>query len=219
MRTLKTAYVLNICLFLLEVFAICWMMSGIHTGLLSASRLVALKYFTVDSNILMGIIAFIVAIDQRKVLKGTKSEVSASTYILKLVGTVGVTLTMIITVFFLVPTTAAVYGPFAMFYNSNFLLHLLNPLFSIMTFVCFEKTNQIDFIYTFAGIIPMLIYAVYYVAAALSHTQNGMIAKGYDWYGFFFAGTRSVVIVVPIIVLLTYGISAVLWKWNGKGML
>ena len=88
-----------------------------------------------------------------------------------------------------------------------------------MAFVCFEKTNQIDFIYTFAGIIPMLIYAVYYLAAALSHTQNGMIAKGYDWYGFFFAGTRSVVIVVPIIVLLTYGISAVLWKWNRKGML
>ena len=87
-----------------------------------------------------------------------------------------------------------------------------------MAFVCFEKTNQIDFIYTFAGIIPMLIYAVYYLVA-LSHTQNGMIAKGYDWYGFFFAGTRSVGIVVPIIVLLTYGISAVLWKWNRKGML
>ena len=94
---LKTAYVLNICIFLLELFAIGWMMSGINAGLLSASR--------------------------------------------------------------------------------------------------------------------------YYIAAALTHIQNGMIAPGYDWYGFFFAGARSVVIVLPIAIALTYGISVILWKWNASGSL
>lgn len=48
----------------------------------------------------------------------------------------------------------------------------------------------------------MLIYAVYYVAAAMTHIQNGMIAPGYDWYRFFFAGARSVVIVLPIVIAL-----------------
>ena len=92
----------------------------------------------------------------------------------------------------------------------------LNPLVSIFTFVCFEKTKKIAFRHTFPGIIPMLIYAVYYVAAAMTHIQNGMIAPGYDWYGFFFAGARSVVIVLPIVIALTYGISVLLWKWNRR---
>ena len=90
---------------------------------------------------------------------------------------------------------------------------------SIFTFVCFEKTKRIVFRHTFTGIIPMLIYAVYYVAAAMTHIQNGMIAPGYDWYRFFFAGARSVVIVLPIVIALTYGISVILWKWNASGSL
>ena len=215
-KTTRTALILNICIFLLEVFAVCWMMTGFSAGLLSAARLTALKYFTVDSNILMGITALIMAVDQSRVLKGKKSEVPASGYLLKLVGTVGVTLTMIVTVFYLAPTTAAVYGPFAMFYGSNIFLHLLNPLLSIIMFVCFEKTEKIAFRHTLTGIIPMVIYAVYYVAAALSHTHNGVIDKGYDWYGFFFAGPRSALIVAPMLVLLAWGISCALRKMNRR---
>lgn len=216
MEKLKTALALNICIVLLEIFAIGWMMSGISSGILAASRLYALRYYTVDSNILMGIFALIAAIDEYKVLKGKKKEVSVSSYVLKLVGTVGVTLTMLITIFFLAPTMAATYGVLALFAYSNFFLHLLNPLISILTFVCFEKTCRIAFGHTFTGIVSMLIYAVYYVEEALRHTQNGIIQPGYDWYGFFFAGPRSAVIVVPIVVLITYGISFVLWKWNRK---
>ncbi|MBR3211708.1 MAG: hypothetical protein IKF70_01240, partial [Firmicutes bacterium] len=57
---------------------------------------------------------------------------------------------------------------------------------------------------------------VYYVAAALSHTHNGVIDKGYDWYGFFFAGPRSALIVAPMLVLLTWGISCALRKMNRR---
>lgn len=216
MKRIKTAFVLNICIFLLEVFAIGWMMSGNSSGLLTAARLRTLRYFTIDSNILMGIVALLIGIDQWKVLKGKKNEVSASSYVLKLVGTASVTLTMLITVFFLLPTTAATYGYFALFAYSNFFLHLLNPIVSIVSFLCFEKTKKIAFKHTFTAIIPMLLYAVYYVGAAVSHAENGVIAPGYDWYGFFFAGLRSGIFVVPILILLTYGISFSLWKLNRR---
>ena len=104
MKDLKKAYILNICLAAFEIFSISWMMSGINGGVLSAAKLASLKYFTVDSNILMGIFALWAAIDQGRVLKGEKADVSVLTYVLKLTGTVGVTLTMLVTIFFLEPT-------------------------------------------------------------------------------------------------------------------
>ena len=214
MVKIKTAFRMNVLIFILEVFAICWMFSGINSGILAASRLYALRYFTVDSNILMGIAALVMAVDEHKVLKGEKREVSQSCFVFKLVGTVGVTLTMLVTVFFLTPTMGPVYGYLSLFSHSNFLLHLLNPVLSIISFVRYEKTDKIAFKHTFTGIVPMLIYAVYYMASAVSHSENGEIAKGYDWYGFFIGGIKSAVIVVPVMLIVTFGISAVLWKLN-----
>ena len=216
MNKMRTAFTLNILIFALVVFAIAWMLSGINPGVLSIGRIEAFKYFTIDSNILMGICALVAALDQRKVLKGAKSEVSASSYILKLAGTTSVTLTMIITVFFLTPTAAATYGVLALFYYSNFFLHLVNPILSIVVFIAFEKTVEIRAKHTLTAIVPMLAYAVFYVASAATHIHDGMIDVGYDWYGFFFAGIQSVVFVVPILVVLTYAISFVLWKLNRR---
>lgn len=217
MKKMKVAFGLNVLIFMLELFAVIWMMSGKGGGILSGSRLSALKYFTVDSNILLGITAIIAAIDEKSVLDGKKSGVSTSTLIAKLVGTVGVTLTMIVTVFYLVPITAATYGVFALFTYSNFFLHLLNPILAIITFLFFEQTDKIAFRHTFTGIVPMLIYAVYYVSTALAHSSDGRVLKGYDWYGFFAFGTESAVIIVPIFILITYGISFLLWKLNRRG--
>ena len=211
---LKKAYIMNICIFVLEVFAVTWMMSGLSGGVLTSSRLSTLKYFTIDSNILMGIFALIAVFDQRKVLNGKKDEVSVRTYVLKLVGTVGVTLTMLVTIFFLGPTMGKTYGFFSLFEKSNFFLHLVNPVLSIIVFLCFEKSTKIAFRHTFTGTIPMILYAVYYVAETVRHMENGAIAKGYDWYGFFFLGIKSAFIVLPILLIITWLISAALWKLN-----
>ena len=216
MNKIKKAYVLNIIIFILEVFAITWMMSGLNSGALSSSRIAMLKYFTVDSNIMMGIIALIVFLDERRVLKGKKENISNSSYVLKLVGTVGVTLTMLVTIFFLTPTMAPTYGLLGLFYYSNFFLHLLNPLLSIIVFLCYEKTTKMNFKHTFTGIIPMLLYTIYYVSVTLIHTENGVIAEGYDWYGFLTLGIKSIFIVIPILVLITYLISYALWKLNRR---
>ncbi|MGI6221841.1 MAG: hypothetical protein ACOYIP_08285 [Coriobacteriales bacterium] len=212
----RTAFALNIAILVLVVFSVGWMLSGINAGVLSTGRLEAFKYFTIDSNVLMGICALIAAIEHRKVLDGRMKELSKPCLVLQLVGATGVTLTMLITVFFLAPTAAATYGILPLFAYSNFFLHLVNPILSIVTFVHFEKTRRIRAVHTLTGIAPMLIYAVFYVSITLLHTVNGVIEPGYDWYGFFFAGIRSVVVVVPVIVLIAYAISHVLWRLNRR---
>ena len=109
----------------------------------------------------MGIVALVSACYYKKMLSNNSSSVPKSLYVWQLLGTVSVTLTLLVTVFFLVPT--ANYPWTQLFADSNFLLHLVNPLLSIVAFVCYEKVVDAPFKTTFIGIVPMLLYAVYYV--------------------------------------------------------
>ena len=216
MKKLRQALILNLVVFVLELIAILWMMSGISSGPLSAGRLGMLRYFTVDSNILMGIAALIAAIDGWMVLCGKRKERSSFSFIAKLVGTSGVALTMLVTVGFLTPTTYSRLGLFAMYRGSNFLLHLVNPILSIVTFIGFEKTRGISFMHTFTATVPLILYAIYYTAETIRHTENGVIQRGYDWYGFFVLGLKSVFVILPLIILISWGISLALWKLNRR---
>ncbi len=218
MRQLKKAYFLNLCIVCLEILSVGWMFSGLRipgTGsgaALSASRFAILRYFTVDSNILMGIVALIMLLDLRRIIRGELDALPRRDYVLALMGTVGVTLTMLVTVFYLAPTIDN--GWFVCFNNSNLFLHVINPLFSIVAFLCYERTNRLSLKDALWGLLPMCIYAVPYVTVCIINSSNGYVLPGYDIYGFFGFGLLSGFIVFPIILIFTFGISACLFALN-----
>ena len=166
--------------------------------------------------VLMGTIALFTALQLRQVIRGQREDLSTACYVWNLAGTVGVTLTMLVTVFFLEPTMAPQFGLFALFAGSNFLLHLFNPLLAIVTFTVFEKTRKIPFRHTLTGIVPMVLYAVFYLANCMRHAVNGMVDIAYDWYGFLAGGVKTVWIVIPVIFLFTWLISIALWRLNRR---
>lgn len=216
MKRIKTAYILNLCIVALEIFAVGWMFSGLRlpgTGsTLSASRIAMFKFFTVDSNVIMGIVSAKVAIDLKKIMRGKMETLPKLDYLLTLMGATGVTLTMLVTVFYLAPTIPN--GWFVCFNNSNLFLHVINPIVSIVTFLFFERTDKMNFKDAVLGVVPMSIYAVFYITMAIINSKDGYVLPGYDFYGFFAFGLKSGFIVFPIIFLLTYGISAGLYKLN-----
>ena len=216
LKRFRIAYILNLCLALLEVLAPIWMSSGLVSGVLTTSGAEMFKFFTIDSNVLMGIIALFTALQLRQVIRGQREDLSTACYVWYLAGTVGVTLTMLVTVFFLEPTMAPQFGLFALFAGSNFLLHLFNPLLAIVTFTVFEKTRKIPFRHTLTGIVPMVLYAVFYLANCMRHAVNGMVDIAYDWYGFLAGGVKTVWIVIPVIFLFTWLISIALWRLNRR---
>lgn len=216
MKRFRIAYILNLCLALLEVLAPIWMSSGLVGGVLTTSGAEMFKFFTIDSNVLMGIIALFTALQLRQVIRGQREDLSTACYVWYLAGTVGVTLTMLVTVFFLEPTMAPQFGLFALFAGSNFLLHLFNPLLAIVAFTVYEKTRKIPFRHTLTGIVPMVLYAVFYVANCMRHAVNGMVDIAYDWYGFLAGGVKTVWIVIPVIFLFTWLISVALWRLNRR---
>ena len=83
-----------------------------------------------------------------------------------------------------------------------------------VTFIFFEKTDKIKFKYVCLGVVPMLLYGIYYVINIFSHIVDGKVIPEYDWYGFAVGGVYTVFITFPIMLIVTYLISLALWKFN-----
>ena len=124
--------------------------------------------------------------------------------------TTAVGLTFVVVFTYLIPISGSV---MLMLLNSNLFFHLVVPVLSILTFILFEGT-ELDFKDSLYGIIPTVIYAVYYVTNILVHVENGKVAPIYDWYWFVQGGVWMAFIVVPIILLVSWFISLILYKLN-----
>jgi len=91
----KAAFAINLLIFVFELIALGWMLWGIAgpDAPLSDTGLRVLKYFTVDSNILLCIAALISACDGFMVIKGTKAAPSRIVMMIKHAATVFSTIT------------------------------------------------------------------------------------------------------------------------------
>lgn len=130
-------------------------------------------YFTIQSNILIALICAVGAI----LMLGRK-PVKNGWFILKLVGTVSITLTGAVFTFLLAPTL----GAFAWQIN-NVLTHLVVPIAAIADFfvtgICGEyKKSHVLFVS-----IPPLAYVIY---AVLCYVQGWTFADGHNYPYFFF---------------------------------
>jgi len=217
-RTISS-FIINIAIFGLVIMSTVFMMTGYEfmgEGLkLTATKVEALKFFTVDSNLLMGLIAIIFAVYQILYMTCKIEKIPTAIYVLKLTGTVGVVLTFITTACFLAPFLVDDY--FSLFTNSNLFFHFVIPVMSLITFVFLEEMGAIRWRYSFIGMIPMVIYSIFYSITAISHAENGKVPFQYDWYGFVQGGLINMIFVLPVMLGGTYLIAYLLWLGN-KGM-
>ena len=218
-KSLKISIVLNIINTLMVIFACYVMFSGFkfmqgRDLVLQSSKVGMFKFFTVDSNLFMSIIALIFAVKEIRLLKGKVKEIPTLYYILKLMATTSVTLTFVVVFAYLGPI--AKYGIGSLLMNANLFLHLIIPLLSIFTFIFFEKTNLLKVKDLFLAVVPTIIYGIYYILNILIHMDEGKVSPIYDWYYFVQNGVWTAVIVVPVIFTISYIISLILWKLNKK---
>lgn len=182
--------------------------------ILSVSSIETLKFFTVDSNILMGIASLIFLYYDFLIISKKKKEIPTIVYNIKHIATVGVILTFLVTVFYLAPFSE--YSYFAFFKNSNLFFHLIVPILSFITYIFFEKNNnKQNKRIIILGMIPMIIYSCFYITNYLIHLGSSSM-KDYDWYNFIGNGVISGVISISVMYFLTYLISYILWRLNKK---
>lgn len=209
------SFVLNCLIVAMVAFALYAMFSGWDfmrkENALSSIGLDIFRFFTIDSNVLMGICALVVAIAQLQVLTGKASEVSTIIYAIKLMGTSAVMLTFLVTVFFLVPQFEK---PMILFYNSNLFFHLVVPLVSLLSFVLFEREANLPLSYSLLGALPTVIYAIYYISSIFKHLKNGQVDRKYDFYNFLNGKKEAAPIAASIVILISYLISLLIWFMN-----
>lgn len=206
----KTAFILNLLIIIFTLFATISVVIGFkfmqNITVLSEKNFKSFRYFTVLSNILAAIVAFIYILN--------KEKLPAWLYILKLAATTSVTFTMIVTVCYLAPTSKN--GYFSLFMNSNLIMHLITPLLCIISFIFFESSEKLPFKFSFAGVIPMVLYAAFYTPNVLLHLNNGKVDPAYDWYGFLAFGLNTIWIVLPLLAFIAWLLSLGLWVMNRK---
>lgn len=203
MKKVKISFIMNLLIFILVVIGCICMFCGIKfmpasSLILANSKLEMFKYYTVDSNIFVGLVSLILLIYESRYLNN-KKFIPRWVYVLKFISTASITLTFVTTLVFLTPQ----YGFYEMYNNSNLFFHLIVPLLAIISYVFFEKYDN-EYIDSFFGVVPMMIYSIYYIYNIVSHLSNGGLSVKYDFYGFLFGNINNAFIVVPLVITITY---------------
>ena len=218
MQNVKKSLILNYIIFSLVLLGAVFMVTGYqfmtNTTLLDSSGFNAFKFYTVDSNILVGIASFIMMIYEMLLINKKIKEIPKYVYLLKYIGVVGVSLTFLVTALYLAP----IYKENFMFLymNTNLFFHLIVPILAVISYVKYEK-NKLEYKYSFITLSSVALYSIYYVSNILLHLENGEVVKEYDWYSFLIGGLNSMLFVMIFIFTFTYLIAHLLYKLNRKG--
>ncbi|MDO4537164.1 MAG: hypothetical protein Q4B54_03300 [Coriobacteriales bacterium] len=171
-------------------------------GALTTTGLQTLQYFTVDSNLLMGVSALICArYEWRDELEQLPRWVRA----LRLTATSAVMLTFWVVVLFLGP----LWGFSGMYLGANIAFHLLVPLAAIASFCAFRLARPLPASSTLWGIVPMLAYGIYYVV------RINIMGPAGDFYGFLYLGGGSIPFVLLIMMAVSLVLSVATWFVGG----
>lgn len=214
----KLSIIFNCLIFIFTLFATISMIIGFkfmgQLEVLSERNFKSFKYFTVDSNVFAGLISLAYLIYKLTPAGKKQTTLPRAFYIVKLSASTGVTLTMMVTVFFLAPSS---HGNFLHYFmNSNFFMHLITPLLCIISFIFFEASEPVKLASTIPGILPMLLYSFYYTPNILLHLDNGKVDRAYDWYNFLAGGVNTIWFVIPLLYGVTWLFAFGLWALNRK---
>ncbi len=197
-------YVLEILVVLTTIGS--WMRMYLMGGgsLLSSRGLMSLKYYTTLSNIFAGIAAVIMIV----VLARAKSgKVPVWAAVTKFASAVTVSVTFLVTLFFLAPTM----GIGGLYKGELMFMHAVGPVLTVVSFFMNRDLPEMKTSSALWATLPTILYGgVYSANIMLNGVGSGMNTN--DWYGFAAAGVHTVPFVYALMVLLTYLLSRVMRK-------
>lgn len=170
------------------------------------------RAFTMDSNILAGIVSLAIAIMIVINIYKKQEKLPRALVILQFVAATAVGLTFVVAATFLAPQKVLEgESYFITFSQDMFFFHFLNPLLAIGAFIVGEKDYSFSRKEILFGLIPAIIYSVVY-AICVVYTKVWE-----DFYGFTFGGKRHTIVPVSVVIyLVSYLIGTLLVKLKNK---
>ena len=168
---------------------------AVATGFHKVPAKVFLRYYTTLSNLLCGAAALLVALCR---MAGT---VPQWVLVVKYVGTVSVTVTMLTVVFFLAPH----YGVKPMFGGRDLFLHLICPVLALASYFAWDKPAA-PFGIVFLGVATVILYGAVYMYKVIRAPEE---KRWEDFYTFNRDGKWKVSFAA--MTAACFIISAALW--------
>jgi hypothetical protein len=173
-------------------------------GLLSRKGLASLKYYTTLSNIFAGIAAIILL---AVLIRKRSEKVPMWAAVLKFASAVTVSVTFLVTLFFLAPTM----GIGGLYKGELMFLHAIGPVLTVVSFFINKELPKMKRSSTFWATLPTILYGAVY-AANIMINGVGSGPNTNDWYGFAAAGVHTVPFVYALMVAITWGLAALMRK-------
>ena len=171
------AIILNVLTIGVVVFAVLNLIMGFLPGTTTMTITEAVKYFTVDSGILLAVTSLAALIADITIVNGKKGSKFVSA--LKLMGVTASAVTMIMVLTYICPQNIGGNGWAAVTdYTWPLELHIIAPVLGILSFL-FECKPKLGWFVAFTGIIPVAAYGGIAIALTL------MRQPGWDKYELF----------------------------------
>lgn len=194
----KSRTYINYIIVLLAVIGVVLSFTAKDGDALAARGFASLKFFTVDSNIFAGTVAFLWILSERK------GSYRAVTDLLKLASASAVGVTFLTVITFLGP----LYGYENMYHRANFFFHLVIPLLAMSEYVFFNERG----LSVKQCLICPVVVIVYGIGYILNLFVNGF-EKG-DFYGFVNWGFGTGLVIFAVICLVSFVVGLILRVLN-----
>ncbi|MBP5342499.1 hypothetical protein J6Y73_01015 [bacterium] len=185
------AFVLNVLTIVLVAMSVVSFFISGGTGNMEVYGVTCFRYFTIDSNILVALVSIPIMIFEIINVIYDKNKIPRIFIILKFIGTVAVMVTLLTVLLFLWN-----FYPFLLLFSGvSFYLHLICPLFALISFLIEtqEEIKPKEFLF---GGLSVLIYGIVYL------TMVKFRGEWPDFYGFDTNGLEFVSLIVMIILTL-----------------
>ena len=201
------SFIINIITFLLVLVGVVLMIT-IRVSALGTTDITVFKYFTFQSNVFMGVVAFIYAWYQLLILLNKRDKLPHVLLVFNHVGVTAVGLTFLIVIFFLAPG----YGFDKMYQYANLFFHGIVPVVAMINFMFIEKECKIRFVDTLFSIIPSLLYGIVYFIVVAATNGYGDIKIDFYMFGangpvigaFNFLAVMSIAYIFGLIIYFVH---------------
>lgn len=176
--------------------------------ILSRRGLSSLKYYTTLSNLFAGIVSLMILL--HGLFPGRAAALPQILSLLKYASAVSVALTFLVVLVFLGPRMG--YRP--LYAGDQLFLHAIGPVLAVLTFAVSPVLSGLSLKDSFTAVVPTLLYAAAY-AGNLLKSGLGEGENTNDWYGFAIGGLKSIPVVVPVILAVTWGLALAILRLRG----
>ena len=196
---------ISAAIFILVAYAWLDMFVFAGEGALSSRGIAGFKYFTVDSNLFAGFAALADVFFELSVIRKKRTSPPAWFETVYYAAAVSVSLTFVVVISFLV----FIFGFLPMFSGPNGIFHFVVPVLAACSLCVTRRERKIRFRETLLALIPLLMYAVYYIGCMFAFGIDPTGVRS-DWYHFSIGGAGTVPFVLLLVLLVTWGIALLL---------